>query len=906
MMSYKPRLSAPSNLVQSAKITVLTAIKPDRLTKSFSLNKDETIIKQPGGVLVEGQANIIEIESLHSFANLLQGLDTNQALTYGLPVKSPIKIVSKKQYQIDVCPDDCLPRTSETFEWPTNAGILMLDHDPVVGRESHDRNSLLKLLSTLFPETAAAGSIWWPSSSSCLYNGVEKLTGIKGQRLYFLVTDASDIPRAGKVLIDRLWLNGHGFYEISRSGQSLERTLFDGSVWQPSRLDFAAGARCISPIEQRRGEPATTDGDLLDTRAVFVDLTDVEQAELKAIKDNARLAIRSEIEAKKQQYIGKRVAEITTNVGDENNTISVAETIKRAVEHSVLCGNFPLMLDDGVTVSVGQVLDDPSTYHARLCFDPLEPEYGDNKVVGRLYLMGSHQNLYSFAHGGRNYTLIRQPRRIDYSFGRQYEAREQTLSLMREVPDLYDLGAQLVTISEGKTIALDRSKLQRWLGGNVEYYREKVTKKETSEIPLDVPLCDAIHFIELGETRRLKPLKAVISAPICLPGGRLITQPGYDERSQLYFDSRAMVPPISDTPTELDARRALIDAFEPFNRFPFASGLDRSVLLSAILTAVVRPALSTAPAFGFDAPVQGSGKTLLAKALSMLSTGEAGTVWPHISGNEEEVRKRLLTLLRDGSRAIVWDNVNGFFDSTSIAALITSETMTDRVLGSSQHLTLPNRCLFMITGNNLTMAGDMPRRVLKCRIDPRTEQPHARQFDIDPEAYVKQHRFKIVGAALTLLRAWFSSQDYLSGERAPGRLASFEEWDDTVRQTVAWLSRHVDKSLVDPMEAINLANADDPEQTSLCELLQAIHKQFRELPFTAKELRQAAKNVFASELQEAIEDMANGMPSTKSLGRHLSSREDRVVNGLALRALSLRSNTKRWQIECNTTSVTTC
>jgi len=47
--------------------------------------------------------------------------------------------------------------------------------------------------------------------------------------------------------------------------------------------------------------------------------------------------------------------------------------------------------------------------------------------------------------------------------------------------------------------------------------------------------------------------------------------------------------------------------------FPLVGMLDKSVLLAALLTAAVRPVLKTAPAFGFDAPVQGSGEDTAGK-----------------------------------------------------------------------------------------------------------------------------------------------------------------------------------------------------------------------------------------------------------------------------------------------------
>jgi len=94
-----------------------------------------------------------------------------------------------------------------------------------------------------------------------------------------------------------------------------------------------------------------------------------------------------------------------------------------------------------------------------------------------------------------------------------------------------------------------------------------------------------------------------------------------------------------------------------------------------------------------------------------------------------------MTILLESPRAVVWDNIIGTFDSASLAGLLTSATYTDRILGVSKSADVPNRAVWLLTGNNLTLAGDMPRRVLKCRIDPQTERPFARRFDLEPESY---------------------------------------------------------------------------------------------------------------------------------------------------------------------------
>ena len=187
-----------------------------------------------------------------------------------------------------------------------------------------------------------------------------------------------------------------------------------------------------------------------------------------------------------------------------------------------------------------------------------------------------------------------------------------------------------------------------------------------------------------------------------------------------------------------------------------------------------------------DAPVQGSGKTLLASCIAALATGRSPEIWPHTAGrDDEEIRKRLFTALRDGTTALIWDNITGVLDSAALASAITAPVLRDRVLGRSESLGIPNRAMLLLTGNNFCPAGDMPRRIITIRIDPGTDAPFARQFDLDPLDYVLEHRIDLAGAALVLIRGWLSS----GAPRAAGRMASFEAWDDLVRQTVCWIGR---------------------------------------------------------------------------------------------------------------------
>jgi len=206
----------------------------------------------------------------------------------------------------------------------------------------------------------------------------------------------------------------------------------------------------------------------------------------------------------------------------------------------------------------------------------------------------------------------------------------------------------------------------------------------------------------------------------------------------------------------------------------------------------------------------------------------------------------------------------------------------------------------LMTGNNLTLAGDMPRRVLKCRIDPQTDRPFAREFKLDPLSYVIEHRQEMAAAALTIVRGWLTS----GAKRAPGRMASFENWDDFVRQPVAWLGRDIfPGGFADPMEAVTAAQASDPEQESLHEMLLTWQGIYGTSYVTASAVHSTINGGYGddrrktSRLKEALVELNNGrdIASAKGLGRILSYRRARIVGGLQLKVkLDKSSNAKMW------------
>ena len=620
---------------------------------------------------------------------------------------------------------------------------------------------------------------------------------------------------------------------MSAAGAALERCPVDGSVWQPERLDFAAGAVCGEGLVQRRGAPLLIPGssETVDTRIALPDDPAISRA-AAAARRRARADAADAIEAAREGFLDEQATALLApeDREDPEKREAARTVIRRAVENSVLTADFPVEVETVPghfeTITVGRILDDRAGFHGRLTRDPLEPGYDGGRATGKLFLLNSRPTLFSFAHHGRSFRLLRSPERIEVVQGRLAAATESALGILRNDPAVFEFGGQVVLVDDGRMLPLDEHALAYYLAGGVQFWQRRKSGGDFVAVDIDPPARLVRQILSLGSRRQLKPLSAIVTAPTIRPDGSVLAAPGYDARTSLLVVLRDEAVDVPPAPGRGEITGALTELMYPFASFPLVDHLARGGLLAALLTAVVRPALETAPAFAMDAPVQGSGKTLLASCVSALATGHAPEIWPHTAGrDDEEIRKRLFAALRDGTTALIWDNITGVFNSAALASAITAPVLRDRVLGRSESLSIPNRALLLLTGNNLCPAGDLPRRIITIRIDPGTDAPFARQFDLDPLDYVLDHRMELACAALVLIRGWLSS----GAARAEGRMASFEAWDDLVRQTVCWIGAEIAPGeFGDPLDLVRRSQGSDPEQESLFALLEALDACLRE------------------------------------------------------------------------------
>lgn len=388
----------------------------------------------------------------------------------------------------------------------------------------------------------------------------------------------------------------------------------------------------------------------------------------------------------------------------------------------------------------------------------------------------------------------------------------------------------------------------------------------------------------------MRELKAISFLPLVRPDGTLCLTPGYEDETQVYCHIDADdFEDIPETPTQDELVEALREMFAPWRGYAFASDDDRAAMVAAVLTAICRPALETAPGFFTDAPVQASGKTKLSRALGSFMLGKPAGITSFVSGAnaEAEIAKQIVALLIAGEGFWLLDNVKGTWSSAVLAGLMTSGGINGRVLGASQWFNGSARLLVCATGNNAALDHDLGRRFIKIRIDAGVEKPQARVFSFDPVAEALDRRVSIARGALTLFRGWG-----VAGRPSSRRVGcDFAEWDKLVRSCVLWIAEQgfaVEAGigeLGDPARSIiEDAGRDDPETEGLRTLLMGLAATFDIVPFTAKQVYTlwagGSGDVFdgLSEITGGRRDL-----TPKTIGRVMLNRRDRVCGGLVLR-----------------------
>jgi hypothetical protein len=403
--------------------------------------------------------------------------------------------------------------------------------------------------------------------------------------------------------------------------------------------------------------------------------------------------------------------------------------------------------------------------------------------------------------------------------------------------------------------------------------------------PCSAPMAIIYSLKDRKLRLRLPLLVGIVNCPSITADGRVLDKPGYDPATGVLYDPLGVsFPRVPLHPGRAEAEAAMKRIRTLLKTFDFVGDDDRAVALSLILSVIARRGLPFVPMHSFDAPVAGSGKSKVVDIASILATGHEAGATAYVSPEEGE--KRLSSLLMRGDPIISLDNCEAPLEGVLLNQALTQHYVQLRILGFSTMVSAQTKATITANGNNLGIKGDLIRRSLSGKLDPKCEQPELRTFKYDPIDDAKEHRGEIVAAALIVLRAYHCAER----PNKPPPIQGFTHWSDTVRGAIVWLGEG------DPVKTMARLRKTEPTLAGLRAVLAAWRDEFADKPQTTNYVIETANATLATPepgapqryvrtpthpaLRNAILTVAGrgGIIETRVFGQWLGRNKDRLVN----------------------------
>lgn len=455
--------------------------------------------------------------------------------------------------------------------------------------------------------------------------------------------------------------------------------------------------------------------------------------------------------------------------------------------------------------------------------------------------------------------------------------------------------------------AIPQEQIHRLMSREVRFVKAHIRggkkKRRTSYEQVPVPSELARLFHKCGQWSRVPLLLGITTSPFMRVDGSLVMTPGYDaESGYLFLDDGTRWLPVPDAPTQVDVAAAVELLSEVVCDFPFAGPEHRSAWITQLVTVVGRQAIEgPVPMLVIDANRKGTGKSKLARLIGRIILGHDPTEIS-FTPDDKELENRLASLLAAGDRYSIFDNCSGGILSRVLDRFLTSSRFDFRRFFAQDMAKLTNNATLAMTGNNLTLRGDLSRRILRSRLVTSEERPEARSDfrHANVEAFVDANRPRIFAAALTILRAHavagFSpcsvrtiNADGTVTQSVARPVGSYNEWDRVVRHAI------LRAGLPDPIVTQDEAQEEDEDDAKLRAFLQAWYAYNPRLEGSATRIvqelfgddgREPAGGANAAIFREAMMELTGGdvgkCPSPKQLGYRLKDARDKKLGGYRL------------------------
>lgn len=298
------------------------------------------------------------------------------------------------------------------------------------------------------------------------------------------------------------------------------------------------------------------------------------------------------------------------------------------------------------------------------------------------------------------------------------------------------------------------------------------------------------------------PLVSEIScSPLVTKDGAIVNDRGSIVDHVLCWSQDSATPiSIPDEPTEDDARAALQRILDVVGVRRFHSPGFISVWLSGLFTVICRRMIDgPVPMIVVTSQDQGAGKTTMAMVPEMILRDCERAIRVNFN-KEEEAEKQLGAAVMTSADTLVIDEVSCGkmgLESRLLNSFLTQKQPQIRKLGTSELIRAPRSPQIWMTGlsTHIRSGSTLERRLLPLVLVTPEGELHSMQKG-SFNHHIRSHRFQLLADVVTIMRAWKRRN-----EAKPGAWASFEKWDEQVRQALVWLDAG------DPCAVLNSAEA---------------------------------------------------------------------------------------------------
>lgn len=350
-------------------------------------------------------------------------------------------------------------------------------------------------------------------------------------------------------------------------------------------------------------------------------------------------------------------------------------------------------------------------------------------------------------------------------------------------------------------------------------------------------------------------LSRVIDVPVFARDGTLKTGAGYHPELEAWLEPAIDYYDVPDVVSDDDFNKARYLIDEAIRDFPFSDvcgggetepiyiegsddgegwklpnlkrGLSsRAHFFALMLNGFIVDLIDgVTPLFHIDKDKFNTGATLLANVALITLMGKAPAQSMDHKGDGEQ-EKRITANLKAGLPAVLMDNVNDTLMGGSLAAMLTAQYVSQRLLGGNENLVAKNRITWITTGTGTEFSKEVLRRVLPIFLDAGEADPkvRAQRGDIKRtslENWLTDNRASLVWSCHVLVR--YALQNGLLAKAASYQgpiIDSFGRWSAVMGTLLSLIDV---PGFLGNLEAFGGAKADEHEaQTEIvCEAWKA-------------------------------------------------------------------------------------